>query len=97
MEAVEEQGMEAKQNKADTDDKLMQFGKSLALFDNMMNTPPKQQNELPRQKMPRPSLPPEDNDMAIADESDGESDKSMHSNNTAPKSDDKKKVVAGGN
>ena len=35
--------------------------------------------------------------MKIAKESDEESDQSMYSTNTAPKSDDKTKVVAGGN
>ena len=96
MDEVEAQGVTAKKNKADTDDKLMQFRKSLALFDNMMNDS-KQQNESPPRKMSRPSLPPENNNMKIAEESDEESDQSMYSTNTAPKSDDKTKVVAGGN
>jgi hypothetical protein len=96
MDEVEAQGATAKKNKADTDDKLMQFRQSLALFDNMMNDS-KQQKESPPRKMSRPSLPPETIHMNNAEESDEESDQSMHSTNTAPKSDDKTKVVAGGN
>jgi hypothetical protein len=56
MDEVESQGAAAKRNKEDTDNKLMQFRKSIALFDSMMTTPTQQQSESPRRKMPRPSL-----------------------------------------
>ena len=97
MDEVEAQEVTAKENKAETDEKLMQFRKLIALFDSMMNTPKQQKSESPRRKMPRPSLPPKDSNMKIAEESNRESDQSMHSNNTAPRSNDIKKVVAGGN
>jgi hypothetical protein len=40
---------------------------------------------------------PINNNMKIAEDSNEESDQSMHSTNTVPKGDDKTKVVAGGN
>ena len=98
MDEVESQGIKAKKNKEDTDNKLMQFRKSIALFDSMMNTPTQQQSESPRRKMPRPSLPPEEDNMKIAENSDEERDNdNINTNKKAPKSDDKTKVVAGGN
>ena len=100
MVAVEDQGTEAKKNQKITDDRLMQVRQLLALFNNMMNFP-KQQSELLRQKMPRPLLPPEEDNITIAkDSEDSEGDQDYDNNNTnknAPKSDDKMKVVAGGN
>ena len=98
MDGVESQGVEAKKNKEDTDNKLMQFRKSIALFDSMMTTPKQQQSELLRRKMPRPSLPPEEDSMKIAEDSEEEHDNdNKNTNNKAPKSNDKVRVVAGGN
>jgi hypothetical protein len=97
VEAVEEQGIEAKQNKKETDAKLKQFQSALALFDGMMNHP-QERKESPRRKNPRPSLPPKDIIMNIAEQSDAEeSSTSINSNTTAPKSGDEMKVAAGGN
>jgi hypothetical protein len=76
----------------------MQFRKSIALFDSMMTTPKQQQSDSPRCKMPRPSLPPEEDNMKIAKDSKEEQDSNNKTtNNKAPKSDDKMKVAAGGN
>jgi hypothetical protein len=97
MEAVEEQGIEAKKSQKETDAKLKQFRSALALFDGMMNNH-QGRNESPRRKNPRPTIPPEDNDMNIAEQSDTEdSFASIHSTTTAPKSDDEMTVAAGGN
>ena len=75
MDEVESQGIQAKKNQEDTDNKLMQFRKSIALFDSMMHEPKqKQQSESPRRKMPRPSLPPEEDSMKIAEDSKEEQD-----------------------
>ena len=75
----------------------MQFRKSIALFDSMMEKP-QQKSESPRRKMPRPSLPPEDQKMSTEEDSEEqEYEENSYTNNKAPKSDDKMKVVAGGN
>ena len=76
----------------------MQFRKSIALFDSMMEKP-QQKSESPRRKMPRPSLPPEDQKMSTKEDSEEEQEyeDNSYTNNKAPKSDDKMKVVAGGN
>jgi hypothetical protein len=98
MDKVKSQGVEAKRNKEDTNNKLMQFRKLIALFDSMMTTAKQQQSESPRRKMPRPSLPPEEYNMKIAEDSEEEQDSDNKTTiNKAPKSDDKMKVVAGGN
>ena len=68
MDKFESQGVDAKKNKADTDNKLMQFRKLIALFDSMMMTPEQQQSESSRRKMPRPSLSPEEVKMTIREE-----------------------------
>ena len=98
MDEVEAQGAKAKKDNEDTDNKLTQFRKSIALFDSMMTPTEQQQSESPRRKMSRPSLPPEEDKMTIEEDSEGEHEKgNKHTGNNAPKSDDKKEVVAGGN
>ena len=97
MEAVEEQGIEAKKSKKETDAKLKQFRSALALFDGMMNNH-QGRNESPRRKNPRPTIPPKDNNMNIAEQSNTkDSYASINSTTTAPKSDDEMTVAAGGN
>ena len=81
---------ESKQKiKDDTDDKLMQFRKSIAIFDSMMTKPEPQQSESRRRKMSRLSLPPEEEKMTIEEDSEGEQENDKtNSNNNASKSDD---------
>ena len=85
--------------KKETDNTLRQFRESLALLDQLM---PQQtnKNESPRRKIRRPTLPPEEPNMSVEENSDDESDAPASSTNNshqAPKSDDEMKVAAGGN
>ena len=66
------------------------------LLDLAMDKP--SSTESPRRKNPRPTLPPEQTNMSVNNNSDEESYETVQPKpNTAPKSDDEMRVAAGGN
>jgi hypothetical protein len=100
VEALKETRTQMAVDKKDTDDKLRRFRESLILLDEAMDKPtPNTNSELPRQKIPRSTLPPEDNNMNVEnDNNDDDSSATKNPNkNTAPRSDDEMTVAAGGN
>ena len=83
--------------KEETDNTLLRFRESLALLDQAMAKP--KNTESPRRKIRRPTLPPEDANMHVNEDSDDASHGTVNSNNNnkAPRSNDEMTVAAGGN
>jgi hypothetical protein len=94
--AINTHTAQAKKDKKDTDNKLAQFRKSLALFDSMM-AQSQQEQESPPRKISRPTLPPEGDHMETTEDDDDDSYATINSQNQAPRSDDEMNAVAGGN
>jgi hypothetical protein len=93
VEAVAMNQRHIQANKKETDNTLKMFRASLVLLDQAMDKT--HSSESPPRKISRPTIPPEDHNMSNDNNSDSDSFGSISTN--APKSDDKMKVVAGGN
>jgi septal ring factor EnvC (AmiA/AmiB activator) len=100
VESCNKNQQQLEDHKKDTNNRLQKFRESLLLLDLAMDKP--SSTKSPRRKNPRLTLPPEQTNMSVDNNSDEESygtvqPKPNTAPNTAPKSDDEMRVAAGGN
>ena len=97
VEAVNKNRKQIAADKKETDNTLKKFREALILLDKAMDKP--SNTESPRRKISRPTLPPEEANTDMGEDSDGESQGSEYTTKStnAPRSDDEMTVAAGGN